>query len=399
MSLPTTASQRPITPPTETASDQPRSATSRPRLSPEQLRVAGVGRGTATACRRPAGERRRPPPAGARARHGSPGPGRRRARVPSAARTASPPGLVIAAALGARLPVRRRPDPHRTLRTSPPMTSTRAPVERLGHVLRHGRGHEHLLRAGDERGEPVAPPGVQLGEDVVEDEHGLPVAVRAAVGAQQLVAGEPQRQRAETTTRRATANPFAGNGPRLICRSSRCGPTRLTPRSSSCERTFASASSRRAASRSRPGGSSGGDVVPERGPVGDRRLALTGGDARVGLGDVRCEQLDEPEPAGEQLGARRSPGGCPRRRGSARRPRPARIGGAGGLEQGVALAQHALVVAADPGEPGGAGDEQLVEEAAPAVRIALDEREVLGGEEHGAQRAEHLSGARDRRAG
>ena len=72
--------------------------------------------------------------------------------------------------------------------------------------------------------------------------------------------------------------------------------------------------------------------------------------------------------------------------------------GGGRLQQGVALAQHLVVVGAHPGPAGLARDEQLVEEPAPLRRVALDQGEVLGREQHGAQRAEHLSGPLHRRA-
>ena len=43
---------------------------------------------------------------------------------------------------------------------------------------------------------------------------------------------------------------------------------------------------------------------------------------------------------------------------------------------------------------GARGDEQVVEEPAPLARVALDQREVLGREQHRAQQAEHLARAR-----
>ncbi len=65
----------------------------------------------------------------------------------------------------------------------------------------------------------------------------------------------------------------------------------------------------------------------------------------------------------------------------------------GGLQEGVALLEHPLVVLPDPGQPGRAGGQQLVQEAPALPRVALDQGEVLGGEQHGAQQAQHIARA------
>ena len=64
--------------------------------------------------------------------------------------------------------------------------------------------------------------------------------------------------------------------------------------------------------------------------------------------------------------------------------------GTGGLEQRAALLDDALVVGADAGVPRAAGDQQVVEVAAPLGRIALDDRQVLRREQDAAQRAERV---------
>ncbi len=74
---------------------------------------------------------------------------------------------------------------------------------------------------------------VELGEDVVEDQDRV-----VAVGAQQVVGRQPQRQRERPGLAVAgvAADRQPGSrppGPRLSSRSSRCGPTSETPRSSS----------------------------------------------------------------------------------------------------------------------------------------------------------------------
>ena len=61
----------------------------------------------------------------------------------------------------------------RTRCTSPRVDVVPRARQRLGHVLRHGRRHEHLLRPGDQLGQPVAPADVELREDVVEHQHRL----------------------------------------------------------------------------------------------------------------------------------------------------------------------------------------------------------------------------------
>jgi len=70
---------------------------------------------------------------------------------------------------------------------------------------------------------------------------------------------------------------------------------------------------------------------------------------------------------------------------------------AGGLQQGGALLEHPVVVGADRSVPGGHRDEQVVEEPPAVARVALDQGEVLGGEQHRAEHAEHLARPGQRR--
>ena len=109
---------------------------------------------------------------------------------------------------------------------------------------------------------------------------------------------------------------------------------------------------------------------------------------------MRGQCLDQRQPAGEQLGT-----GA----GQVRVPdiERAHVAGSrtsreeGRLEQGVALFEHPVVVAADAGETGGPQHQQVIEEAPALGRVAAHQREVLGGEQDGAQQSQHLSGARD----
>ena len=141
-------------------------------------------------------------------------------------------GAMGAAARGLVLRAIVRRSAHRTRRTCPAVTSNRAPGQRRRDVLGHRGGDRAPARPGRRPvGQPLAPRGVQLGEHVVEDQHRLAAVGRAA--ARSAPAAAPAR-----TTRLAVAGVALGRqSPRLSTRSSRCGPTSVTPRSSSCGRT------------------------------------------------------------------------------------------------------------------------------------------------------------------
>jgi hypothetical protein len=63
------------------------------------------------------------------------------------------------------------------------------------------------------------------------------------------------------------------------------------------------------------------------------------------------------------------------------------------FEQGIALFEDPVVVGAHASPAGLSGDEQVVEEGPAPGRVTFDEGEILGGEQHGAQGAEHVAGA------
>ena len=126
----------------------------------------------------------------------------------------------------------------------------------------------------------------------------------------------------------------------------------------------------------------------------------TPGDSGVRRRDVGPEGLDEAEPLGEQLAAGAGEVGVPDRQGGqcALRGGAAASRRAGGLEQRVALTQDAVVVRAHPGQARRTQDEQVVEELATVRGVALDQGEVVGGEDDGAHQPDQLAGPGERGA-
>src|SRR5690625_282390 len=177
---PTISRHRPTTPPMLTGALQPRSAMSLSTMGPRSWGSRREGAEPLPTSPRPGPGRNLRVPAG-----GRPGAVRRKPLAAAAARArarawragsgaASSPSAGVRSLTG-DLPARHR-EP--------------GPLELVGDVLRHGRGDEHLLRVGDHRGEPGTAAGVELGEDVVEDEDGT-----AAVVPEHLVGGEPEGER------------------------------------------------------------------------------------------------------------------------------------------------------------------------------------------------------------
>ena len=222
-SRPTIASQREKTPCTRSSVSQPWSPTSRPSVGVE--RSAGRGRRGGRRCwsvsRR---RRRRLAGRGRRAR-------RRLARPGRAGDDAGQveAGVVVRRPVGSSgrssgLRRRRRARPGHSHRESPSRRRRRSGVPRSAAGTSSGdrRGDQHLLGAGDQLGQLRAALGVELGEDVVEDQDRV-VAGRRAAG-RRTPAAAPART---TRTRRGEAYPFTGQLARASSsRSSRCGPTR-----------------------------------------------------------------------------------------------------------------------------------------------------------------------------
>src|SRR4051794_7295296 len=152
-------------------------------------------------CARTRSSREAPSGAGSRASAAGPlhvcssgGGGRRRGRRPGAgpprrARSSKRRAGVRSSPLGSSEPPSAG---KRSSDTGDPPTFDVVP--RTGQCRRHvagvRRGDQHLLGGGDELGQLVPPDVVELGEDVVEDEHRL-----AAVGAQEVIGREAESQR------------------------------------------------------------------------------------------------------------------------------------------------------------------------------------------------------------
>ena len=116
---------------------------------------------------------------------------------------------------------------------------------------------------------------------------------------------------------------------------------------------------------------------------------------------MRPQRGHQAHPAGQQrragpgqLRVPRVQGGRYRLAGRAAQVRLA----PGRLEQRRALPQHPVVVGADARVPRRGGHQQLVEEPAPLAGVALDQGQVLRGEQHRAYRAQDVAGPRQRRA-
>ncbi len=134
-----------------------------------------------------------------------------------------------------------------------------------------------------------------------------------------------------------------------------------------------------------------GAAVVEPGVVVGRR------DRRVRPLHVRGQVGQRADPGVHQFGAEAGQRLVPHLQGGGRAVRDRARTPRQGLEQRRALPQHPVVVGPDAGQPRPAGGDQLVDEPAAFARIALDQRQVLGREHHGAQRAEQFARAAQRR--
>ena len=284
--------------------------------------------------------------------------------------------------------------------------------QRRGHVLRHRRGDQHLLAVGDQLGQPVAPPvsssantssRISTGSSPPSCRSSSYAASRSAERERPglAVAGVALgRQRAE---RSAPGRRGAGR--------------RGTPRARApgCRTSSSAASSRSCSSASpapRPRRRSAADRLAQRGVVGRPGVALAGADLRrtpcPGSG---ARSRSSRKPGVEQLGADPGQVAVPDLEGVQGVARASSTGSSAGLvptaaqhrrgrlQQRVALLEHPVVVRPHPGPAGLPRDQQVVQEPAPLAGVALDQGQVLGREQHRAQRAEHVARPRHRRRG
>ena len=265
MSRPTIADQRAKTPCTRRSVPQPWSATSRSRVAST---VCGSRSSGWAPLARPGSLRRARGAAFAAASLPRRGSLRVRPARPRAIAAGQVEPLVACARAAARAP--SGPPPQASRVTCPVGDRVAGAAQRLGHVVGDRGRDQHLLGAADQLGELLAAAGVELGEDVVEDQDR--VVARAP---QQVVRRQPERQR-ERPRLAVAGVALTGRSPSVSTRSSRCGPTRLIPRSSSSPRRRSSSASSDCSStswsrRSPPGTSTGRPWSRRRGWPRGRR--------------------------------------------------------------------------------------------------------------------------------
>ena len=190
--------------------------------------------------------------------------------------------------------------------------------------------------------------------------------------------------------------------PRVSSSSSRCGPTSEMPRSSSSSRRRSSSASSALGQRRRGRWRAASSVEATAGsPARRRRVPAPRATGLVGLADVGPQLVDQRAAARRAARRRCGPGARPRRRACDSAdscdddPRRAR---AGGLEQGVALLEHPVVVGADAGQPRRAQHQQVVEERAAApTGSPLTRARSSGAKTTVRTRPTQLAGPRQRR--
>ena len=282
------------------------------------------------------------------------------------------------------------------------------------HILGHGCGDEHLLAVDDVGGQAPAPPGVELGEDIVEHEDRVVVEVAP----QEPEGREPQRE---------------GERPRLPVRGialRRQRPER-EEQVVAVQADEADAALDLLTAHLREPIEEGlaqlrrlghlavrerlGRLLAQARAIGRARVGVRVAHRVVGGGQQRPQVPQEPQPGVEQLRSHRremlvphlervqrraglrlgvDPDIDSRARAAIRAPAgPERAGRR--LQERVALPDDLVVVRAHPGPARLPGDEEVVDEATPLLGVTLDEREILRREEHRPHRAEHVARAGD----
>lgn len=127
--------------------------------------------------------------------------------------------------------------------------------------------------------------------------------------------------------------------------------------------------------------------IVETAPIAQDRRTRFRCDRPVGLDHMRREVVQECDPCGQQLRPVRREMSVPhvegrqRTRTITRSSAPAQCT-TGRLEQRRALSQNLVIVRAHTPEAGETGGQQFVEEPPTVPRVAADEREILGREQH-----------------
>ena len=232
--------------------------------------------------------------------------------------------------------------------------------------------------------------GVQFGEDVVEQAAPGRCPRRAAIHT-------PPSRSANAIDHDSPwlAKPFAGCSPSRSSRSSRCGPTRHTPRSSSASRRVGHFFQQR-----RPQNI---DVRPvgfdlDAGVIRDRRGPRRRRQQLVTLLHLGRQLVHQRHPGGHQLRAvgRQMP--VPHVEGVQRATVAAESGAGRRFQQGGALAQDLVVIGPDAGHPRATHGGQIVEVSPAIAGISPDQRQVFGREQHRTQHPDYFARAAYRRA-
>ena len=176
------------------------------------------------------------------------------------------------------------------------------PIKRVGHVGRHGGGDEHLLAVGHHSGEPLTATGVELGEDVVEDEHGVvPEVVPEQVERREL---QPEGERPRLSVARIPLRRQVAEGQHDV--------VAVRPDEADAALHLRSPHLRQGGEHlvvqlADLGHLTGRDptrrLLPQRRAVGDAGVGLAGADLLVGLAQVGAEVAEQAEPGVEELGA------------------------------------------------------------------------------------------------
>ena len=274
------------------------------------------------------------------------------------------------------------------------------PPEGVGDVLAYRRGDENLLDAGGHLGEGGAARAVEFGEHVVEQQDGF-----EAVLAEQTERAEPEREGERprlAVAREALRGLVAEAEEEVVAMGADQTEAAL-------ELVVAPAGELGQEGRLDEGGvgeiglvgscragaaGTGGAPLPRAETIRQRRGPRLGREPVVRLDHMGTEVAEHGDAIGHHPRAELGEPAVPHLEGVERRARlggpPPAQGRGRRLDQGIALAEDARVVGEYRRVRGPALGLQVVEQAAPLPRLAADEREILGGEQHGLHHSEQV---------